>query len=473
MTKHPHPNLNRRRTLALLGGVGAAILIPQSGEQLLDAAIACTAATPQVTEGPYWVEEKLFRSDIRTDPTTGVARQGVPLTFTVNIQNTSGSTCVPLAGAYVDVWHCDAIGIYSDEPTYNPGGGTGNVNTSGQKFLRGYQISDDNGQVQFTTIYPGWYSGRTIHIHVRIRTYSGTTLLDGFVSQLFFDDAVTNQVLKLAPYNTRTTSRDTSNTNDMVYEGAPNPARMLMPLTQNSDGSYAGNVTLGVTMKTAAAATPAIATGGIVNGASGAAGLTPGSWITIYGANLAATTRALAGSDIVNNTLPTSLGGVSVQIDGKPAYVYYLSPTQINVLSPADSASGSVSVTVTNSVGTSSVVNAAMQALQPGLFLASGYVTAASAKAGDSIELFGTGFGASTYTGDAGAVFSGAYPATNNVTVKIGGVNAPVSFAGLVGPGLYQINVIVPTGLTLGDNAVVATVGGVSSQAGALLKVGG
>src|SRR3954447_211313 len=170
---------SRRTTLrALLGAGGAAWFVPAWNETVEAAdTLACVLATPTVTEGPYWVDEKLFRSDIRTDPSTGVARTGIPLALTIKVQNLSSSGCAPLSGAYVDIWHCDAKGIYSDESSYNPGGGTGTVVTTGQKFLRGYQITDDNGRVQFTTIYPGWYSGRTIHIHIRVRTYSGTTVL--------------------------------------------------------------------------------------------------------------------------------------------------------------------------------------------------------------------------------------------------------------------------------------------------------
>jgi protocatechuate 3,4-dioxygenase beta subunit len=204
--------LDRRRALALCGGVGAAVLLGGSvGTPETVEAASCVLAAPAVTEGPYWVEEKLFRSDIRTDPTTGVARPGIRLTLTISLQNLSSGSCVPLAGAWVDVWHCDALGIYSDEPAYNPGGGTGTVVTKGQKFLRGYQISDDNGQVAFTTIYPGWYTGRTVHIHVRVRTYSGTTKLDEWVTQIFFSESDNNVVLAQAPYNTRTSARDTSN----------------------------------------------------------------------------------------------------------------------------------------------------------------------------------------------------------------------------------------------------------------------
>jgi len=213
----PAQTISRRSTLASLLGAGATALFIPAWNETVEAAdsITCVSATPTVTEGPYWVDEKLFRSDIRTDPTTGVARAGLPLILTINVQNLSTSSCSPLAGAYVDIWHCDAKGIYSDEGSYNPGGGTGTVVTTGQKFLRGYQITDDNGQVKFTTIYPGWYSGRTIHIHVRVRTYSGTTVLSNFVSQIFFDETINNEALATSAYS-RTTSRDTTNARDNV-----------------------------------------------------------------------------------------------------------------------------------------------------------------------------------------------------------------------------------------------------------------
>src|SRR5437899_4171142 len=128
-----HNLIPRRRALALLGGASA-FLVANREAETVDAA-TCVPSTPTVTEGPYWVDEKLFRSDIRTDPATGTARPGVPLNLTITVQNNSNGTCGPLTGALVDIWHCDAIGIYSDEPAYNPGGGTGTVTTTGQKFL--------------------------------------------------------------------------------------------------------------------------------------------------------------------------------------------------------------------------------------------------------------------------------------------------------------------------------------------------
>ena len=163
------------------------------------------------------------------------------------MQNLTSSGCAPLTGAYVDIWHCDAKGIYSDEPSYNPGGGTGTVVTTGQKFLRGYQITDENGQVHFTTIYPGWYNGRTIHIHVRVRTYSGTTVLSNFVTQIFFDETVNNTVLAESAYS-RTSARDTTNARDMVYN-VSNATRMLTTPTGSVSAGYAAAITLGATFR--------------------------------------------------------------------------------------------------------------------------------------------------------------------------------------------------------------------------------
>jgi protocatechuate 3,4-dioxygenase beta subunit len=104
--------------------------------------------TPALTEGPYFVDETLNRSDIRTDPATGAARPGVPLDLTLALSQVGSSGCGALTGALVDMWHRDALGLYSDVPAQR---------TVGQQFLRGYQVSDASGRVRFTTIYPGWY----------------------------------------------------------------------------------------------------------------------------------------------------------------------------------------------------------------------------------------------------------------------------------------------------------------------------
>src|SRR5205823_82154 len=177
--------------------------------------------------------------------------------------------------------------------------------------------------------------------------------------------------------------------------------------------------------------------------------------------NLATSPRALTSSDLVNNAIPTTLGGVSVQINGKAAFIQYVSATQVNVLAPDDGSAGPVAVTVTNAAGTSNTVSANLQTYLPGLSVLAGYVRAvrypdgaivngtgsaetgytvsAAVGQGDIVALFGTGFGPTNSTFNAGLVFTGEFPTTNPVTVTFDGSPAEVLWAGLVGPGLYQI----------------------------------
>jgi protocatechuate 3,4-dioxygenase beta subunit len=181
-----------------------------------------------VTEGPYFVDERLNRSDIRSDPTTGAIKAGVPLTLNVRLSQISSSgSCSALAGALVDMWHCDALGLYSD---------IGQQSTVGQKFLRGYQVSDASGALQFTTIYPGWYMGRAVHIHFKVRTNPGGTGGLELTSQMFFDESLTDVVHAQAPYNAKG-RRDTTNTADGIYRGGG--AQLLFPLTASGSG-YSG-----------------------------------------------------------------------------------------------------------------------------------------------------------------------------------------------------------------------------------------
>jgi len=289
------------------------------------------------------VDEMLNRSDVRVDPTDGSVRQGVPLTLAINVHEVTNGNCSALSGAHVDIWHCDAAGTYSDEAANG---------TVGKKYLRGYQITDDNGVVQFISLYPGWYSG-TIHIHVRVRTYSGAQVYDEFTSQFFFDDTITDSVFTQSPYNTRRT-RDTRNANDMVLQGMKNSSTMFLNLTK-TDAGYAATIDLGVTLKTATSKL-SISANGIVNAASFQAGGAPGAWVSIFGQSLAASPHALGSSDLVNGNLPAALSGVSVQVDNQAAFLQYVSPSQINVQAPADNNTGAVRVTVTNSGGTSDAV---------------------------------------------------------------------------------------------------------------------
>jgi protocatechuate 3,4-dioxygenase beta subunit len=189
-----------------------------------------------MTEGPYFVDEKLNRSDVRSDPATGTLKAGVPLTLTFQIAQAGANACTALSGAQVDIWHCDALGVYSD--TQDP-----SWNTVGQKFLRGYQVSDNTGKVQFTTIYPGWYHGRTIHIHFKIRTTGSNGQPYEFTSQLFFDDKLSDQVMTQAPYNTKAGSRDTTNARDGIY--ANGGTQLTLAPTKLNDG-YAATFNIGL-----------------------------------------------------------------------------------------------------------------------------------------------------------------------------------------------------------------------------------
>jgi len=197
--------LSRREVLVLLG---AAAFAPPRRSQRSSLLPSCVAR-PRQTEGPYYVDERLNRSDIRSDPTSGVVSAGIPLALTFLVSQIAGDACRPLAGAQVDVWQCDAMGIYSD--VTDPG-----FNTVGQKFLRGYQVTDQAGQAAFRTIYPGWYAGRTVHTHFKVRTPGTRARAAEFTSQIYFDDAVTDRVHALPPYAAKG-SRAVRNARDGIF----------------------------------------------------------------------------------------------------------------------------------------------------------------------------------------------------------------------------------------------------------------
>jgi protocatechuate 3,4-dioxygenase beta subunit len=210
--RHAGRILTRRKVLALLGTGGAALLsghASRGGAAALkgDAPRMCVA-TPEQTEGPYYVEARLNRSDIRSDPLDGERREGVPLALALRVLTVERISCLPLAGAMVDLWQCDAAGLYSDvrDPRFS---------TVGKRFLRGYQLTDADGRVRFTTLYPGWYPGRAVHIHFKVRV-KGESRGYGFTSQLYFDDALTDRIHARAPYAARGGNR-TRNHEDGIY----------------------------------------------------------------------------------------------------------------------------------------------------------------------------------------------------------------------------------------------------------------
>lgn len=269
-------------------------------------------------------------------------------------------------------------------------------------------------------------------------------------------------------------------------------------------GKYAGQVTFSngstamivpVTLTVGNPSAPSITSGGIVPINSSIATIQPGEWASIYGSNLANATVVWKGD------FPTSLGGTSVTINGKPAYLWYVSPTQINFQAPNDTATGTVAVVVTTGSG-SSTSTVTLSQFGPsfslldsrhvtGIILRSngsgsqgggvydiigptgsslGYPTVA-AKAGDTIELFGVGFGPTTPVVLAGQVFSGAAATTNSVKLVINNVSLTPAFAGLSSAGLYQINLTVPPGVGTGDVSLSASVAGVQTPSGIVISL--
>ncbi len=201
--------LSRRKVVALLGTTGAAWLTGALNADSPRAPVPSCVVRPQQTGGPYFVDERLNREDIRSDPATGRRKPGKPLSLTLFVSRLSGGNCEPLPGAHVDLWQCDATGLYSGvrDPQFD---------TVGESFLRGYQIADDRGAVRFLTVYPGWYPGRTVHLHFKIRAKSSGRSAREFTSQLYFDDALTDLVHSEAPYAARR-ERRTRNQNDGIY----------------------------------------------------------------------------------------------------------------------------------------------------------------------------------------------------------------------------------------------------------------
>lgn len=194
--------LSRREILTTLGAAGAALvlgpnLVRAAGPmQLAGTTLPGCVVRPAQTEGPYFVDTRLDRTDIRVDPTDGYLPVGVALELAVAVSRLDGAGCAPYAGVLVDLWQCDALGIYSGVEDIN-----GKFDTTGKQFLRGYQVTGQDGVARFRTIYPGFYEGRTPHIHFKLRTDPDRARGREFVSQLYFDDAASDRVYAAAPYS--------------------------------------------------------------------------------------------------------------------------------------------------------------------------------------------------------------------------------------------------------------------------------
>ena len=205
--------------------------------------------TPQQIEGPYFVDDMPNRSDIRIDTSNRSVQEGIPLrlilhVYDVDDSNGDGSgSCTPLKDAKVDIWHSNSPGVYS---------GVQDAGTSENDFLRGNQMTDDNGTVQFATIYPGWYEGRAIHIHVKVRTFEGSNEDLEWTSQFYLNNSINELVHTQPPYSNHGPV-DLRNEEDFIYTGSStdgliqnNTGKHLMLNLKDDRDGYVGTFIIGL-----------------------------------------------------------------------------------------------------------------------------------------------------------------------------------------------------------------------------------
>jgi len=447
--------LDRRKFFAAAMGAGG-LFFTEKG--LFAQALTLT---PSTTEGPYYPDRLPLDRDndllvINNAITPGV---GTIAWLSGRVLDRTGS---PVRNAIVEIWQADNLGSY----IHTNGAQNGRRDSNFQGYGTFETASD--GQYLFRTIKPGLYTGRVRHVHAKITLPGGRSL----TTQLFIDGE--------AP------------TSDNVLGAISNAAQrasVIRPWTAipgSAVGALAVNwdVLMDYTPTDISGASrpTLVAVGGVTNGASFRRGAVSGSWVTIAGSALSTTTRTWQSSDFTApDKLPESLDGVSVRINNQPASVYYVSPTQLNVLAPDTTTEGNVQVTVTNSRGTSDPVSVAFSRLMPAFFQFPGEnvaavradgvligpsklvdgVTTVPAKPGETIQLFGTGFGPTTPGVNAGTVVSAPLQTSTPVTVRIDSQDAAVTYAGMTSAGLYQINVTVPSNLADGDYPITAEVAGI------------
>ena len=295
-------------------------------------------------------------------------------------------------------------------------------------------------------------------------------------------------------------SGDTCTRNDVLRPGLSSPAiAIAVNVPADAPSQWINQVTVSGGGSVGASAddltiivprTPIISL--VANAASESPVIAPNTFVEIKGANLAPAgdIRTWRVSDFANGNLPTQLDGVSVMVNGKPAYVSYISPTQVNILSPPDPLQGSVQVQLTNNGASSAPAAVQAQSLSPSFFVFNGgpYVAAqhanfsplgpaslfpgssTPAKPGEIVVLYANGFGATNIPVVPGSVVQSG-TLSPPPAIGIGGINATVLFAGLVAPGLFQFNVEVPASVADGDQPITATYKGLSTQAGTLMTI--
>ncbi|MBZ5600801.1 MAG: hypothetical protein LAO79_00675 [Acidobacteriia bacterium] len=325
-------------------------------------------------------------------------------------------------------------------------------------------------------------------LSAQLSTPTGVAL-DG-AGNLYIGDTFNNRVRKVTPAGTITTFAGGGLVGGNFGDGGPaTSASLALPNGVAVDG--AGNVFIadsnhGRVRKVLSAAGPVLTL--VANAFGDAPTIAPNTWVELKGTALSSTSRIWQGADFVNNLMPTQLDAVSVTVNGRRAFVYYISSTQVNILTPPDDLSGTVQVQLTNAAG-SSAMNVAAQTASPSFFVFDGvHVTATHlngnligpetlypgastpAAPNETIILYANGLGATSSPVVGGAITQGGtlsqFPILN-----IGGIPATVSFAGLISPGLFQLNVLVPPLVPDGDNALTGTYNGQAMQTGVILNV--
>jgi protocatechuate 3,4-dioxygenase beta subunit len=191
MAPPPAPMATGGAAAPMSTGGAAAPMTGAMAPAAVDISSLACVVTPDLTEGPFFYDDQLERSDLLEGETEKTVTSGKVVDLVMGIYKVSGGECAPIAGAKVDIWQADTQGVYSAVP----GGAIQAMNTSDKKFLRGWQTSGEDGLVRFKTIYPGFYGSRAIHIHFKIRVGNGE-----FTSQFFFDDTLNDKVLADAAY---------------------------------------------------------------------------------------------------------------------------------------------------------------------------------------------------------------------------------------------------------------------------------
>jgi protocatechuate 3,4-dioxygenase beta subunit len=227
--------ISRRQAMGMLAVAGAGVMLGCGGGTMAAATTArgsstSCSVTPEGEEGPYFVDDSATgfnRSNILSNLDGSNTQSGIPLSLSIYVYD-SEKSCAAMAGVQVDIWHCNASGIYSAEDVES---------TSGETWLRGYQLTDSNGLATFATIFPAWYQGRTTHIHLRLRSsYDSTSTGETNTTQLFFPQDTINTInTTISPYSAEGTN-PTTNATDHVYSGEVQGANVLTPSGDTTNG---------------------------------------------------------------------------------------------------------------------------------------------------------------------------------------------------------------------------------------------